>query len=100
MKVGTNILFSDPAFFLSRTPSFIQLAHQAKHGFRFFKLLIIRNIANGILAASIDRQINGRASGDLFQLPLKNELPGRQLAIIHSEQMPVSNAARQFMSYF
>ena len=41
-----------------------------------------------------------RTSGDLFQLPLKNELPGRQLAIIHSEQMPVSNAARQFMSYF
>ena len=39
-------------------------------------------------------------SGDLFQIPLKNELPGRQLAIIHSEQMPVSNAARQFMSYF
>ena len=41
-----------------------------------------------------------RTSGDLFQIPLKNELPGRQLAIIHSEQMPVSNAARQFMSYF
>ena len=39
-------------------------------------------------------------AGDLFQIPLKTELPVRQLAIIHNEQMPVSNAARQFMSYF
>ena len=39
-------------------------------------------------------------TGDLFQIPLKTELPARQLAIIHNEQMPVSNAARQFMSYF
>ena len=39
-------------------------------------------------------------AGDLFRIPLKTELPARQLAIIHNEQMPVSNAARQFMGYF
>jgi DNA-binding transcriptional LysR family regulator len=39
-------------------------------------------------------------TGDLFQIPLKSKLPERQLAIVYSEQMPVSNAARQFMAYF
>lgn len=37
---------------------------------------------------------------ELFAIELKSELPSRQLAIVHSEQMPVSNAARQFMNYF
>lgn len=39
-------------------------------------------------------------SGDLFPLQLKTELPARQLAIVHNERIPVSNAARQFMGYF
>jgi DNA-binding transcriptional LysR family regulator len=39
-------------------------------------------------------------SKDLFRIPLKSKLPERQLAIVYSEQMPVSNAARQFMAYF
>ncbi len=37
---------------------------------------------------------------ELFPIELKSELPSRRLAIVHSEQMPVSNAARQFMNYF
>ena len=37
---------------------------------------------------------------ELFPIELKSELPSRHLAIVHSEQMPVSNAARQFMNYF
>lgn len=37
---------------------------------------------------------------ELFAIELKSELPSRQLAVVHSEQMPVSNAARQFMNYF
>ncbi|MDO4262255.1 MAG: LysR family transcriptional regulator [Eubacteriales bacterium] len=41
-----------------------------------------------------------RAGGDLFQIPLKATLPGRRLAIAFSEQMPVSNAAREFIRYF
>ncbi|MBS6397390.1 MAG: LysR family transcriptional regulator [Clostridiales bacterium] len=38
--------------------------------------------------------------GDLFPIRLKTELPPRQLAIVHNEHMPVSNAAKQFMGYF
>ncbi len=37
---------------------------------------------------------------ELFAIELKSELPSRQLAVVHSDQMPVSNAARQFMNYF
>ncbi len=37
---------------------------------------------------------------ELFPIGLKSELPPRKLAVVHSEQMPVSRAARQFMSYF
>lgn len=37
---------------------------------------------------------------ELFPIELKSELPSRKLAVVHSGQMPVSNAARQFMNYF
>ena len=37
---------------------------------------------------------------DLFPLPLKEELPGRQIVIVHSDHLPLSPAARQFMRYF
>lgn len=37
---------------------------------------------------------------DLFPIRLASTLPSRQLALVHKEQMPVSNAARQFMDYF
>lgn len=37
---------------------------------------------------------------DLFPLPLKEELPGRQIVIVHSEQFPLSPAACQFLRYF
>ncbi len=39
-------------------------------------------------------------SSDLFPLTLAEELPARQLMIVHSEQIPLSPAARQFMNYF
>lgn len=37
---------------------------------------------------------------ELFPIRLKTTLPSRQLALVHKEQIPVSNAARQFMDYF
>ena len=39
-------------------------------------------------------------SPDLFQLTLAEDLPPRQLMIVHSEQLPLSPAARKFMEYF
>lgn len=41
-----------------------------------------------------------RNNSDLFPIRLETELPLRQLAIVHNERIPVSNAARQFMAYF
>ncbi|MBR5509894.1 MAG: LysR family transcriptional regulator [Lachnospiraceae bacterium] len=41
-----------------------------------------------------------RKSDDLFRIPLTTELPARQLAIVHNDHMPVSNAAKRFLSYF
>lgn len=38
--------------------------------------------------------------GDLFPIRLSTDLPPRQLAIVHNDRIPVSNAAKQFMSYF
>lgn len=37
---------------------------------------------------------------ELFQIRLGSTLPPRQLAIVHKEQIPLGNAARQFMDYF
>ncbi len=37
---------------------------------------------------------------ELFPIRLSSELPSRQLAIVHNEQIPMSSAARQFMHYF
>lgn len=37
---------------------------------------------------------------ELFPIALKSELPSRKLAIVHSEQIPVSNAVLQFMNCF
>lgn len=39
-------------------------------------------------------------SGDLFKITLKTRLPGRQIAIVHNDRIPVSNAAKQFMEFF
>ena len=39
-------------------------------------------------------------SPDLFQIMLAEELPPRQLMIVHSEQLPLSPAAKKFMEYF
>lgn len=39
-------------------------------------------------------------SGDLFKITLKTRLPERQIAIVHNDRIPVSNAARQFMEFF
>ncbi len=39
-------------------------------------------------------------SPDLFPLQLSEELPSRQLVLVHSEQLPLSPAARQFLEYF
>lgn len=61
-------------------------------------LLDLANIGLGI--AFVPDFCVSRTSGDLFPIPLKTSLPARQLAIVHSEQMPVSNAARQFMEFF
>lgn len=41
-----------------------------------------------------------RKSEELFPIRLKSALPPRQLAIVHSEQIPIGNAAKQFMNYF
>lgn len=61
-------------------------------------LLDLANIGLGI--AFVPDFCVSRTSGDLFPIPLKTSLPARQLAIVHSEQMPVSKAARQFMEFF
>ena len=37
---------------------------------------------------------------DLFPITLQSTLPSRHLAVVHSEQIPVSHAARQFLHYF
>lgn len=37
---------------------------------------------------------------ELFPIALKSTLPPRHLAVVHSEQMPVGNAARLFLNYF
>lgn len=37
---------------------------------------------------------------ELFPIRLKSALPPRHLAVVHSEQLPVSNAARRFLNYF
>ena len=39
-------------------------------------------------------------SSDLFPLTLAEELPSRQLMLVHSEQLPLSPAAKQFLEYF
>ena len=39
-------------------------------------------------------------SCDLFPLTLAEELPSRQLMLVHSEQLPLSPAAKQFLEYF
>ena len=39
-------------------------------------------------------------SSDLFPLTLAEELPTRQLMLVHSEQLPLSPAAKQFLEYF
>lgn len=39
-------------------------------------------------------------SPDLFPLNLTEELPKRQLVIVHNEHLPLSPAARQFIRYF
>ncbi|MGN8800522.1 LysR family transcriptional regulator [Candidatus Merdisoma sp. HCP28S3_D10] len=39
-------------------------------------------------------------STDLFPLSLAEELPSRQLMLVHSEQLPLSPAAKQFLEYF
>ena len=39
-------------------------------------------------------------SPDLFLLQLSEELPSRQLVLVHSEQLPLSPAAKQFLEYF
>ena len=37
---------------------------------------------------------------DLFPLTLAEELPSRQLMLVHSDQIPLSPAAKQFLEYF
>ncbi len=37
---------------------------------------------------------------ELFPIQLESTLPERLLSIVHKEQLPLSNAARQFMDYF
>ena len=37
---------------------------------------------------------------DLFPLTLAEELPSRQLMLVHSDQIPLSPAATQFLEYF
>ena len=39
-------------------------------------------------------------SCDLFPLTLAEELPSRQLMLVHSKQLPLSPAAKQFLEYF
>lgn len=39
-------------------------------------------------------------STDLFPLSLAEELPSRQLMLVHSEQLPLNPAAKQFLEYF
>lgn len=36
---------------------------------------------------------------ELFRLELETELPERQLVMVHNEQLPVSQAAREFMAF-
>lgn len=61
-------------------------------------LLDLANIGLGI--AFVPDFCVSQKTGDLFTIRLETELPARQLAIVHSEHMPISNAARQFMGYF
>lgn len=46
-----------------------------------------------------DYCIAGNMSG-LFIVETKEELPGRELVIAYNEQIPLSKAAREFLSYF
>lgn len=41
-----------------------------------------------------------RASKDLFQLTLTEELPSRQLVVVHNDHLPISSATREFINYF
>lgn len=40
------------------------------------------------------------ASPELFPLTLTEELPRRQLVIVHNEHLPLSSAAREFIGFF
>lgn len=61
-------------------------------------LIDLANIGLGI--AFVPDYCVSRTSGDLFQIPLENALPKRQIALAHNGQMPLGSAARQFMAYF
>ncbi len=37
---------------------------------------------------------------DMYEVTLENELPARQLVVVRNEQVPVSQAAKAFLSYF
>lgn len=41
-----------------------------------------------------------RTSKDLFQLTLTEELPSRQLVVVHNDHLPISSATREFINYF
>ncbi|MEI3526005.1 MAG: LysR family transcriptional regulator [Eubacteriales bacterium] len=62
--------------------------------------LLLDLAAIGLGIAFVPDYCLPKHSCDLFPLALAEELPSRQLMLVHSEQLPLSPAAKQFLEYF
>ena len=62
--------------------------------------LLLDLAAIGLGIAFVPDYCLPKHSCDLFPLTLAEELPSRQLMLVHSEQLPLSPAAKQFLEYF
>lgn len=62
--------------------------------------LLLDLAAIGLGIAFVPDYCLPKHSSDLFPLTLAEELPHRQLMLVHSEQLPLSPAAKQFLEYF
>ena len=62
--------------------------------------LLLDLAAIGLGIAFVPDYCLPKHSCDLFPLTLAEELPSRQLMLVHSEQLPLRPAAKQFLEYF
>jgi len=62
--------------------------------------LLIDLASIGLGIAFIPDYCLANQSDDLFVLDIAEELPERQLVIVHNEQLPVTQAAKEFINYF